>query len=273
MHRKQIPSGCHGLSLTGDRKAKNMINPISIINRSGHTLRGILNLPDACLDGGKAPVVINLHGFGGNKCGYKNLHVQQSRALEANGIACVRFDFYGNGESDGEFSDVTFNSLLEDAEDVYNWVLEQEWAEKEQVILSGHSMGGYVASTIAPKLQPAKLILQAPGAAMWIGALERVLAMEEKGIFSADVEGLPFSTTFNKTMHPYEPFEKAKGYHGPVLLIKGSEDQMVYEEICQKYMDVYGENCTYVYVEGGNHNFASIPTRKVVEDAILKFVF
>ena len=249
-----------------------MIKQISIVNRSGHTLRGVLNLPDACLTGGKASVVINLHGFGGNKCGYKNLHVQQARALEAKGIACVRFDFYGNGESDGEFENMTFTSLMEDAEDIYNWVLEQEWSDESQVILSGHSMGGYVASTMAPKLQPAKLILQAPGAAMWIGALERVQAMEEKGIFSADVEGLCFSTTFNKTMHPYEPFAAAKGYEGPVLLIKGSEDQMVYEEICQKYMYVYGEKCKFVLVEGGNHNFASIPARKAVEEAILGFV-
>ena len=250
-----------------------MIKQISIVNRSGHTLRGILNLPDACLEGGRVPVVVNLHGFGGNKCGYKNLHVKQARALEANGAAFVRFDFYGNGESDGEFEDMTFDGLLEDAEDIFNWVKEQEWADASQIILSGHSMGGYVTSTMAPRLKPAKLILQAPGAAMWIGALERVLAMEEKGIFSADVEGLSFSTNFNKTMHPYEPFEAAKGYDGPVLLLKGSEDQMVYEEICEKYMNVYGEKCTFVLVEGGNHNFASLATRKVVEDAMLRFVF
>lgn len=249
-----------------------MIKQISIENRSNHTLRGVVNLPEVCEAGSRVPVIINLHGFGGNKCGYKNLHVQQARALEKQGVAFVRFDFYGNGESDGEFSDMTFPSLLEDTEDIYRWVLEQEWADTEQIILMGHSMGGYVASTMAPKLKPAKLILQSPGAAMWIGALERVQAMEEKGIFSADIEGLSFSTTFNKTMHPYEPFASAEGYHGPVLLLKGSEDQMVYEEICENYKKVYGGQCTYVFVEGGNHNFASLKTRKVVEDAIVAFV-
>lgn len=251
-----------------------MIRQISIENRSGHILRGMLNLPESCLSDSdvKVPVLMNLHGFGGSMSGYKNLHVQQARALEANGIACVRFDFYGNGESDGEFSDMTFTSLLEDAEDIYNWVLAQEWADASQVILSGQSMGGYVASCMAPKLQPAKLVLQCPGAAMWYGALERALAMEEKGIFSADIEGLSFSTTFNKTMHPYEPFATAAGYQGPVLLLRGTEDKLVSIEDCEKYMAVYGDACTFVQVEGGNHNFSSIPTREACMKAILDFL-
>ena len=249
-----------------------MIKQIELINRSGHTLRGTLNLPKACLYKGKAPVLINLHGFGGNKCGYKNLHVKQARKLEEHGIACVRFDFFGNGESDGEFEEMTFTSLLEDTEDIFAWVKEQEWAEEGNIILSGQSMGGYVASTMAPKLKPAKLILQCPGAAMWYGALERAEAMEEKGIFVADVEGLAFSTNFNRTMHPYEPFSFAKGYDGPVLLARGTEDKLVSEDDCKKYMQVYGEKCTYVSVEGGNHNFDSIPTRTELEKAIITFI-
>ena len=249
-----------------------MIQQISIVNRNGHTLRGMINLPDACLKGDKAPVFVNLHGFGGNKSGYKNLHVQQARKLEEHGIACVRFDFYGNGESDGEFEEMTFTSLLEDTEDVCNWVKEQEWADEANLILSGQSMGGYVAACAAPIVKPAKLILQCPGAGMWNGALERVEAMEAKGIFSADVEGLCFSTNFNKTMHPYEPFSSAKGFEGKVLLVRGTEDKLVSEEDCRKYMEVYGENCIFVAIEGGNHNFASIPARRALENALIEFL-
>lgn len=246
-----------------------MIKQISIENRSGHTLRGILNFPE-----GKetAPVLINIHGFGGNKSGYKNLHTHMARTLEANGIACVRFDMYGNGESDGEFEDMTFTSLLEDTEDIYRWVLKQEWTDKDQVILSGQSMGGYVASCAAPRLKPSKLVLMCPGGGMWYGALERAQALEEKGIFFADVEGLKFSTAFNKDLHQYEPFSTAKGYDGPVVLIRGTGDELVSEEACEKYRELYKDTCTYVPIEGGNHNFSSIPTRMACEKAIVDFV-
>lgn len=246
-----------------------MNKQISITNRKGHTLMGVATIPDGVE---KAPVLINVHGFGGNKCGYKNMHVQMARALEKTGIACVRFDMYGNGESDGEFSDMTFTSLLEDTEDIYNWVLEQDWIDAKNIILSGQSMGGYVAACAAPKLNPAKLILQCPGANMWDGALERVLAMEEKGIFSADIEGLCFSTAFNKDLHQYEPFSTAKGYAGPVLLIRGTEDKLVDNATCEKYMEVYGDACTFVEIEGGNHNFASIPAREQLFKVISDFI-
>lgn len=245
-----------------------MTKQISLVNRAGYTLMGVVTIPEGVE---KAPVLINVHGFGGNKCGYKNLHVQMARALEKQGIACVRFDMYGNGESDGEFSDMTFTTLLNDTEDIYNWVLKQEWTDKTKVILSGQSMGGYVAACAAPKLNPAKLVLQCPGAGMWDGALERALAMEEKGIFSADVEGLCFSTAFNKDLHSYEPFSIAKGYKGPVLLIRGTEDQLVDNATCEKYMEVYGNTCSFVELEGGNHNFSSILIREQLFKSIIDF--
>ena len=79
-------------------------------NRKGKILRGTVTLPGAA---GPYPVVVNLHGFGGSRMGYKSMHVSMARELAAAGIACVRYDFYGNGESDGEFEEMTFTSLLE----------------------------------------------------------------------------------------------------------------------------------------------------------------
>ncbi len=246
-----------------------MIKQISLVNRSGHTLRGMLNFPE---DKEAAPVLINIHGFGGTMGGYKGLHTHMARTLAENGFACVRFDMYGNGESDGEFSDMTFTSLLEDTEDIFTWVKEQPWADSKQLILSGQSMGGYVAACAAPRLIPSALVLMCPGAGMWYGALERALALEEKGVFFADVEGLKFCTSFNRDLHQYEPFSTAKGYDGPVLLIRGAKDELVDEAICEKYRKIYGNACTYTTVEGGNHNFSSLPARESCEQAILTFL-
>ena len=77
-------------------------------NRNGHTLRGIVTLPDT---EGKVPFVVHLHGFAGSCSGYKSMYTHLSRALAAQGIGSARFDFYGNGESDGEFEDMSFDGL------------------------------------------------------------------------------------------------------------------------------------------------------------------
>lgn len=245
-----------------------MIKQISITNRSGYELRGIVDLPDTDK---KVPVVVNLHGFTGTRQGHKNIHTAMGRELAKAGVACVRFDFYGNGESDGEFEDMRFTGLLEDTEDIIAWVKTQEWAKEDGIILSGQSMGGYVAATAAPRIQPNGLILMCPGAGMWFGALERAEAFEAKGIFEADIEGLKFVTAFNRDLHQYEPFSSAKGYDGKVILIRGTKDELVDEGTCNQYLEIYGENARFVSVEGGDHNFANLPAKTACNNAVVEF--
>ena len=69
-----------------------------------------------------------------------------------------------------------------------------------------------------------------------------------------------------------KPFATAKGYEGPVLLARGTEDKLVDNTVCEKYMEVYGDACTFVEIEGGNHNFSSIPAREQLMKAISNFL-
>lgn len=246
-----------------------MIKQVEIVNRSGHVLRGVVNIPDT---GDKFTTIINIHGFGGSKSGYKNIYTHTARFLAKNGYATVRFDMYGNGESDGEFNDMTFTSLLEDVEDIYNWTISQDWCDVEKIVISGQSMGGYVASSIAPKLNPYGLILMCPGAGMWYGCKERADAMEAKGIFTADVEGLCFSTRFNQDMYKYEPYSTAEGYKGPVLIVRGTNDQLVDDMSCIKYKNIYDERCIYKKIEGANHNFSSMSAREEIDKTVLSYL-
>ena len=135
-------------------------------NRSGHTLRGVVTLPDV---EGPVPFVVHLHGFGGSCSGYKSMYTHMSRALAKQGIGSVRFSFYGNGESDGEFEDMSFDGLYEDTEDIFAWAAKQPYVDAEKIFLSGQSMGGYIAASCGPKIQPYGLILLCPGAGMWYG--------------------------------------------------------------------------------------------------------
>jgi pimeloyl-ACP methyl ester carboxylesterase len=76
------------------------------------------------------------------------------------GLACVRFDYSGHGQSDGRFEDGTLSRWLEEARAVF-----AELTEGPQVLV-GSSMGGYIAL-----LQLRALMEGAPEAAGRIKAL------------------------------------------------------------------------------------------------------
>ena len=96
--------------------------------------------------------------------------------------------------------------------------------------------------------------------------------MEAKGITSADIEGLCFATSFNHDLYQYEPFSSAAGYEGPVLIVRGTADDLVDDATCHKYETLYSGKCTYQTIEGANHNFASASARKELNESILTFL-
>ena len=110
------------------------------------------------------PLVMIFHGFNSGK----NMSLLRDVAdkLETNGIASVRFDFNGHGESDGKFVDMTIPNELEDARKVYEYV--QKIPGIKSVSLAGHSQGGVVASVLAGELKDnvKSVVLLAPAAVL-----------------------------------------------------------------------------------------------------------
>lgn len=239
-------------------------------NRKGNILRGTVTIPGP---EGSFPTLVNLHGFGGNRMGFKSIHVAMARELAKAGIACVRYDFYGNGESDGEFEEMTFTSLLEDSEDIWAWTEAQSWCDRSRMILSGQSLGGFVAASAAPRVSEKLLVLMCPGAGMWFGCAERSRELERKGIMYGDIDGLKFSHDFNYDLAKYNPFEDAKGAPTEkVLIIRGTADKLVDDRTCETYLSLYPEKSIYKTIENASHNFSSIPHRKELHETIVEFI-
>ena len=61
-----------------------MTKQVEIKNRDGHILRGIVNIPE---DGTRFPAIVNVHGFTGNKSGYKSIYTHTARFLSEHGFA------------------------------------------------------------------------------------------------------------------------------------------------------------------------------------------
>ena len=68
----------------------------SSVTIAGH-VPGTLSLPDNA--GGKVPAVLLLHGFASQKDEVGNMYKRLAAKLAAQGIASLRIDFQGSGES------------------------------------------------------------------------------------------------------------------------------------------------------------------------------
>lgn len=106
---------------------------VSFTNDQGQALSGILDLPAGEL---KA-FALFAHCF---TCS-KNLKAATNivRSLTGSGIAVLRFDFTGLGESEGAFEDTSFSSNVSDLLSAVNWLAAEHRAPE---ILFGHSLGG-----------------------------------------------------------------------------------------------------------------------------------
>ena len=123
---------------------------VNFQNQEGLTLSARLELP---VNQHPHTYALFAHCFTCNKnlTAVRNI----SRALNLNGIAVLRFDFTGLGESDGEFADTNFSSNVSDLIAAAKF-LEDNY--KSPAMLVGHSLGGAAVINAASQLPNVKVV-------------------------------------------------------------------------------------------------------------------
>ena len=99
-------------------------------------------------------IVILAHGHTGQKIETNRLFVHAARALADAGINALRFDFFGSGDSSGEFCEMSPNTEIDDLKRVVTWAGKQGF---RSVGLLGLSFGGAVTICTAHQLKPGVL--------------------------------------------------------------------------------------------------------------------
>ncbi|MBQ9892062.1 MAG: alpha/beta fold hydrolase [Bacteroidales bacterium] len=243
-----------------------MIQKLSIQGAKGK-ISMLLQTPQGH-EGENIPLAILMHGFMANK----KLEPLKTIAseLEKRGIASLRFDFDGHGESEGKFSEMTVLTELDDAQRVYAHAVSMGW---KTIGFAGHSQGGVVAGMLAGRLGSDKVrcvVQLAPAAVLRDDALNGVLMgrhydpkdpPETLWVFFHRVGKGYF--TVAQTLPIYET---SAMYTGPVCLIHGTRDSIVPYGYSEKYHEVY-QNSELHILEKENH-FLSKRRKEVVETTV-----
>ena len=117
-----------------------------------------------------------------------------TKALAESGIATLKFDFTGLGQSTGDFADTNFSSNVDDLVKAYEFMNEEFEAPS---ILIGHSLGGAAVLQASHKMTSVKAVatIGAPAEPAHVKenfelSLEEI---EEKGQASVTLAGRPFT--------------------------------------------------------------------------------
>ena len=219
-------------------------------------LSAIIQRPDGC---SSYPMVMLLHGFTSSKEDPIITHLADG--LEKNGIASIRFDFNGHGESEGRFQDMTVPNEIEDAKKVYAYV--KALPDVTSVSIAGHSQGGVVTSMTAGELGTDKvkaIVLLAPAAVLREDAIRGSLfgtsfkpldPPEYVEIFGGHKVG----QNYIKTAFSLPIYETAAGYQGCACIIHGTGDQIVPYTYSERYAHLY-PNSELHLLPGYDHSFS-----------------
>ncbi len=230
------------------------------IKRDGLTLRGDLRKPDL----EKCPVAIIFHGLMSRRMVDDNsmFDIIADKCVER-GIAAVKFDFNGHGDSDGDFFDMNvFNEIL-DAAKIMEYVRKLPFVT--DIYIAGHSQGALVGGMIAGYYRDKvkKLAMLAPAATIRDDALKgscfgmpydsynvpEYMPMKNLEGDEFRLGGLYFRIA--KTLPVYETTSM---FEGKTLIVHGTADAAVGVVGAQRYTECM-PNAELVLIEGEEHGF------------------
>jgi len=197
------------------------------------------------------------------------------RALTAEGIAVMSFDFTGIGHSEGAFEETSFGSNIKDLEDASNY-LESNY-ESPKIII-GHSLGGAAALFAGASLKniEAVVTVAAPFDPYHVthlmgGDIEKI---KKEGKAEVNIGGRPFmvSKKFVEDLSSHDPEEVAKSLRKPLLIMHSPQDTTVGIENAAKIYKAAHHPKSYISLDGANHLLSNRKDSRYVGSLIAAWV-
>jgi len=224
---------------------------VSFKNSSGQELAGRIDFP---LLSRPRAFVLFAHCFTCSKNLKSVEHI--SHAFTNLGMAVLRFDFTGLGQSEGDFADTNFSSNLSDLDDAYRFLEEHYEAPK---ILVGHSLGGAAVLHVSTALEKVQAVatIGAPSDPTHVAHLleEGREELEKKGEAKINIGGRSFNIKkqFLDDLAQKEGKEVIKEIGKALLILHSPQDTIVGIENAQEIYTSAMHPKSFVSLDGANH--------------------
>jgi pimeloyl-ACP methyl ester carboxylesterase len=206
-------------------------------------------------------------GPGGVKEGPADLYVDLAGHLAGKGIATVRFDFLGAGESSGRYRDMTITRQVAELDAVLSYV--GDALRPSALALVGESYGATIVLKMVRRVRCDCVVLLWP--AIWLldetfasyVTAEKMERAERDGYVVEEGEevGLPF---LREVVATGDVSDGLRGLGVPALFVHGDSDQEVPHRQSIRGAELVAGTERVVAVPGGDHCLESPAEREIV---------
>lgn len=245
--------------------------PVIFKSLEGKRLWGVLSLLSLPQREQKLPAVIIAHGFYGGKSIRK--FVETGRRFAQNGVAVLRFDFSGCGDSEGDFKNMSIRREVEDLKNAFKFLAKQPKIDKKRIGFLGYSLGALIACLFQIENSVAKsLVLVAPALdqenliRIWLTP-SAVRKWRKKGY--ADMPKYRIGTQYLNEAKNYTSL--ASKIKAPVLIIHGSKDEDIPLRFSRRLLKLFAGKKKMIIVKGADHSFESYSALKELINYSLKW--
>lgn len=220
----------------------------------GHELAARLEMPD----GKPRTYALFAHCFTCSKDSKGAAFVSQ--ALAARGIAVLRFDFTGLGQSGGNFADSSFSSNIDDVVCAARF-LEREYAAPQ--ILVGHSLGGAAMLAAAAEIPQARAVVTIASPYEPRHVEQLIKNKEElltKGEATVDIGGRPFHVRkeFLDDLARHDPSRTIGTLRKALLILHAPQDTIVSIDNAAKIFMAAKHPKSFVSLDRADHLLTKI---------------
>lgn len=226
------------------------VEKIEIPGSQGGTLSARMEWPD----GPVRAHALFAHCF---TCGKDSLAATRiARALTAQGIAVLRFDFTGIGASEGDFASTNFSSNLADLEAVAMYMRSRGQAP---ALLIGHSLGGAAVLGMARRLPELRAVvtIAAPSDPRHVLGLlgDNVERIRAEGELEVKLAGRPFriARQFIDDVSSHRLLDEVAHLGKPLLVMQSPTDDTVEVENGLAIFEAAAQPKAYVALDGADH--------------------
>ncbi|MEX2597548.1 MAG: bifunctional alpha/beta hydrolase/OsmC family protein [Salibacteraceae bacterium] len=239
---------------------------ITFKGRNDQVLSGVIEYP---IDQSPYAFAIFAHCF---TCG-KNISTVRriTQSLTQSGIAVLRFDFTGIGDSDGSFEKTNFQSNLHDIISAYHFLSENYQAPE---LIVGHSLGGTAAIGAALELPEIKAIVSiaAPAKPAHVTNLMDHKLDEIKDEGKADIiigqRTFKIEKQFIEDLKKHDFLPNLKRLKRPLLLLHSPQDKIVgIENAAEIYQHAHHPK-SFITLDGADHMISDAKHAQYVGELI-----